>query len=98
MISQIYCKKMMNPAFVFLAVWVGPVIGYNGYRYHKHQKRVMDTHNKLDYLQVTDRCLEDVKQFRKDLAQCDTRGETEAYCDLVDRLYTNCMTKNRCET
>lgn len=79
-----------------LAIWLLPVAGLQYHLWDKHRRRVLDAQWKLDYLEIQNKCVWDVKQLRKDFVQSDTRGETECYCDMTDNLFKNATENNTC--
>lgn len=77
---------LKSPTFVFFSIWLGPVIGLTCYRFYQHKKLLLNTNQKLDSEEYG-KYADEVKRFRMDLAQCDTRCETESYCDIINEWY-----------
>ena len=84
----------MNYPFWFC---VGIVVGNYSYEKFLKIKLLQKANRRLDYLEATDRCLEQVKINRKHLKEKGvTISELESHCEFVGKLYTNCLSKNKC--
>lgn len=88
----------MNQFLLFGGGLLSSTVAIYTYKRFYYNTKLAQAHRQLNYLEATDRCMWDVKSFRKNLAQSDTNSETDANCELINKLYYNCLKTGKCST